>query len=307
MYARTPSPTGSNQSQRTHTESVSDMLPASLLKMAASKTASPTLTANLIHPAPLISAFLSTSCPASNLVQTEVDNNGIATVSICVRFNKAGKFLNQADFEKGNLATLFLGKACQGPGQLPQPGTSAGGKILRRSVPAANRCEKEIFCNSCKLRRASGTSCRSWVRRWRMWRSPAPRLWSSHPLNQPSSPLDWISCKRRHLFYINVYLEWNWGMDDFTTESQGDVQTRHNPFSTVLVNIPGNDWRHWPRRQNKSLIFSCSLSPLYMNSAMYTWVIVLIINASQEDSETDIVQLPFRTHGVHSMEVVFQQ
>ena len=60
-------------------------------------------------------------------------------------------------------------------------------------------------------------------------------------------------------------------MDDFTTESQGDVQTRHNPFSTVLVNVSGNDWRHWPWRQNKSLIFSCSLSPLYMNSAMCTW------------------------------------
>jgi len=58
------------------------MLPASLMRMAASKTASPTLTANLIHPAPLISAFLSTSCPASNLVQTEVDNNGIATVKL---------------------------------------------------------------------------------------------------------------------------------------------------------------------------------------------------------------------------------
>ena len=84
MYARTPSPTGSDQSERPRTEFVSDMLPASLLRMAASKTANPTLTANLIHPAPLISAFLSTSCPASNLVQTEVDNNGIATVSIYV-------------------------------------------------------------------------------------------------------------------------------------------------------------------------------------------------------------------------------
>ena len=91
---------------------VSDMLPASLRRLAASKTASPTLTANLIHPAPLISAFLSTSCPASNLVQTEVDNNGIATVSICVRFDKAGNFSNRADFEEGNLAILCLGKAC---------------------------------------------------------------------------------------------------------------------------------------------------------------------------------------------------
>ena len=160
MYARTPSPTGSDQSERPRTEFVSDMLPASLLRMAASKTANPTLTANLIHPAPLISAFLSTSCPASNLVQTEVDNNGIATVSW-----KAGKFSKGADFEEGNLTILFPGKACQGPGQLPQPGTSSGGKILRRPVPAANRCEKEIFCNSCKLRRASGTPCRSWVRR----------------------------------------------------------------------------------------------------------------------------------------------
>ena len=106
---------------------------------------------------------------------------------------------------------------------------------------------KYVCCNSWKLRRASGTPCRSWVRRWRRWRSPAPRLWSSHPLNQPSSPLDWTSCKWRHLFYTQVYLEWNWGMDDFTTESQGDVQTRHNAFSTVLVNVPGN-WRHWPRR-----------------------------------------------------------
>ena len=160
MYARTPSPTGSDQSERSHTEFVSDMLPASLLKMAASKTASPTLAANLIHPAPLISASLSTSSPVSNLVQTEIDNNGIATVSICVRFDKAGNFSNRADF-----AILCPGKACQGPGQLPQPGTSSGGKILRRPVPAANRCEKEIFCNSCKLRRASGTPCRSWVRR----------------------------------------------------------------------------------------------------------------------------------------------
>ena len=165
MYARTSSPTGSDQSERLHTEFVSDMLPASLMRMAASKTTGPTLTANHIHPAPLISASLSTSSPASNLVQTEVDNNGIATVSICVRFNKAGNVSNQADFEEGNLAILFPGKACQGPGQLPQPGTSAGGKILRRAVPAANRCEKEIFCNSCKLRRASGTPCRSWVRR----------------------------------------------------------------------------------------------------------------------------------------------
>ena len=124
---------------------------------------------------------------------------------ICVRFDKAGNFSNRADFEEGNLAILCPGKACQGPGQLPQPGTSSGGKILRRPVPAANRCEKEIFCNSCKLRRASGTPCRSWVRRWRRWRSPAPRLWSSHPLNQPSSPLDWTSCKRRHLFYISLF------------------------------------------------------------------------------------------------------
>ena len=84
MYARTSSPTGSDQSERLHTEFVSDMLPASLMRMAASKTTGPTLTANHIHPAPLISASLSTSCPASNLVQTEVDNNGIATVSICV-------------------------------------------------------------------------------------------------------------------------------------------------------------------------------------------------------------------------------
>ena len=69
------------------------------MRMAASKTASPTLTANLIHAAPLISASLSTSSPASNLVQTEVDNNGIATVSIFVRFNKAANFSNRADFE----------------------------------------------------------------------------------------------------------------------------------------------------------------------------------------------------------------
>ena len=86
--------------ERLHTEFISDMLPASLLRMAASKTANPTLTANLIHPAPLISAFLSTSCPASNLVQTEVDNNGIATVSICVRFDKAGNFSNRAKLKK---------------------------------------------------------------------------------------------------------------------------------------------------------------------------------------------------------------
>ena len=176
MYARTPSPTGSDQSERPRTESVSDMLPASLLRMAASKTASPTLMANLIHPAPLISASLSTSRPASNLVQTEVDNNGIATVSICVRFDKSGNFSNRADFEEGNLAILFPGKACQGPSQLPQPGTSSGGKILRGAVPAANRCEKEIWCNKCKLRRASGTPCRSWVRRCRRWRSPVPKL-----------------------------------------------------------------------------------------------------------------------------------
>ena len=100
------------------------------------------------------------------------------------------EFFKSGKIEEDNLAILCPGKACQGPGQLPQPGTSSGGKILRQPVPAANRCEKEIFCNSCKLRRASGTPCRSWVRRWRAWRSPVPRLWSSHPLNQPSSPLD---------------------------------------------------------------------------------------------------------------------
>ena len=124
---------------------------------------------------------------------------------MCVRFNKAGNFSNSVDYEEGNLAILFPGKACQGPGQLPQPGTSSGGKILRGAVPSANRCEKEIFCNSWKLRRASGTPCRSWVRRWRTWRSPAPRLWSLHLLNQPSSPLGWTSCKGRHRWKKNVF------------------------------------------------------------------------------------------------------
>ena len=51
-----------------------------------------------------------------------------------------GIFQIGADFEEGNLAILFPGKACQGPGQLPQPGTSSGGKILRGAVPSANRC-----------------------------------------------------------------------------------------------------------------------------------------------------------------------
>ena len=83
MYKRTQAPTGLQQrSQRDFLfEFLSDnMLPTSLMR-AVSKTSTCSLIPHLPSSTlPSLSASLSTTSPASSLVQTEVDNMGIATV-----------------------------------------------------------------------------------------------------------------------------------------------------------------------------------------------------------------------------------
>ena len=95
---------------------VSDnMLPTSLMR-AVSKTSTYSLISHLPSSTlPSLSASLSTTSPASSLVQTEVDDKGIATVlANCVLLNKYSFIL------------LKIGKAGQGPCQLPQPWTPWG-------------------------------------------------------------------------------------------------------------------------------------------------------------------------------------
>ena len=147
MYKRTQAYTGLQQrSQRDFLfELLSDnMLPTSLMR-AVSKTSTCSLIPHLPSSTlPSLSASLSTTSPASSLVQTEVDNMGIATVLANHVLGLQG--VDEKQFHD------FLGKAGQGSCQLPQPWTSSGENLdwhaklfcLLRFPSLVNTCESLV-------------------------------------------------------------------------------------------------------------------------------------------------------------------